>query len=202
HYVTQYGHQKEFMAIKIHNKIDNNGHLMNLYYKYEFGGMYKLKKTNHLQNQHNKDSKKLNCDWKINLLSATGLVRITSFNNHYTEHQLSPDTNIFALINHQFSDDYHDKICHLVINSRCDLSTIRSFITAKYPNQLFLIRDLANIVAQLWREHSVKRNDTSRLLMQLYEYKEIDSNWYIKPLIDPVSNRLHEVFWIDPSQRE
>ncbi|CAG8605704.1 19720_t:CDS:2, partial [Racocetra fulgida] len=161
HYVTQYGHQKGFMTIKIRNKIDNNGR-----------------------------SKKLNCDWKINLSSATGLVHITSFNDHYTEHQLSPDTNIFAPINRWFSDDCRDEIQHLVINDRCNLSTIRSLITTKYPNQLFLTRDLANIVAQLWREHS------------LYEYKEADPNWYIKPLIDPVSNRLCGVFWMDLGQRE
>ncbi|CAG8732725.1 28765_t:CDS:2 [Dentiscutata erythropus] len=60
--------------------------------------------------------------------------------------------------------------------------------------------DLANVVAQLQREHHIEGNDASRLLTQLYEYKEMDPNWYIKPLIDPISNRLREIFWIDPGQ--
>ncbi|CAG8824586.1 25154_t:CDS:1, partial [Cetraspora pellucida] len=202
HYVTQYGHQKGFVAIKIRSKTDHNGHLTNLYYKYEFGGTYQSKKTNNLQNQHNKGSKKINCDWKVNLSSATSMIRITSFNDHHVEHQLSPDTNIFAPVNCRFSDDCHKEIRHLVVNGRCDLSTIRSLISAKFPDQLFLTRDLANVVAQLRREHKVEGNDASRLLSQLYEYREKDSNWYIEPLIDSISNRLRGIFWMDPGQRE
>ncbi|CAG8539390.1 16341_t:CDS:2, partial [Cetraspora pellucida] len=62
----------------------------------EFSRTYQPKKTNNLQNQHNKGSKKLNCDWKANLSFATGVVQITSFNDNHVEHQLSPDTKIFA----------------------------------------------------------------------------------------------------------
>ncbi|CAG8799364.1 18983_t:CDS:1, partial [Racocetra fulgida] len=198
HYVTQYGRQKGFVAIKIRSKTDHNGHLTNLYYKCEFGGTYQSKKTNNLQNQHNKGSKKINCDWKVNLSSATSMIRITSFNDHHVEHQLSPDTNIFAPVNRRFSDDCREEIRHLVVNGRCDLSTIRSLISAKFPDQLFLTRDLANVVAQLRREHKVEGNDASRLLSQLYEYREKDSNWYIEPLIDSISNRLRGIFWMDP----
>ncbi|CAG8848545.1 20053_t:CDS:1, partial [Racocetra persica] len=45
-------------------------------------------------------------------------------------------------------------------------------------------------------------NNASQLLTQLYKYKEIDPNWYIKPLIDSISNQLCGIFWIDPGQRE
>ncbi|CAG8713217.1 18279_t:CDS:2, partial [Racocetra fulgida] len=155
-----------------------------------------------LQNQYNKGSKKLNCDWQLNLLSAMGLIRITSFCNHHIEHQLSPDTMIFAPVNCHFSNECHEDIRHLVVNSRCDLSTIRSLVSAKYSDQLFLTCDLANIVTQLRREHHIEGNDASRLLTLLYEYKEADPNWYIKPLIDPVSSRLRGIFWMDPGQRE
>ncbi|CAG8838410.1 6836_t:CDS:2, partial [Cetraspora pellucida] len=96
-------------------------------------------------------SKKINCDWKVNLSSATSMICITSFNDHYVEHQLSPDTNIFAPVNHQFSDDCREEIRHLVVN-----------------------------------EHKVEENDASRLLSQLHEYREKDSNWYIESLINSI----------------
>ncbi|CAG8542026.1 4126_t:CDS:2 [Dentiscutata heterogama] len=116
HYVAEYGRQKGFVPIKIRNKTDRNGRLINLYYKCEFSGTYQLKKTNNLQNQHNKGSKKLNCDWKANLSFATGVVRITSFNDNHVEHQLSLDTKIFAPVNHRFSDDCREEIRHLTVN--------------------------------------------------------------------------------------
>ncbi|CAG8791529.1 4112_t:CDS:1, partial [Gigaspora rosea] len=114
------------------------------------------KKTNNLQNQHNKRFKKVNCSWRINL-SATDMVRIASFNDHYIKHQLFPDTNIFVPANHQFSDNCHEEIHYLIVNSCCDLSTIWSLIFAKYPDQLFLTRNLANVVANYnksikWKE--------------------------------------------------
>ncbi|CAG8628741.1 1691_t:CDS:2, partial [Scutellospora calospora] len=118
------------------------------------------------------------------------------------QNQHNKDTRIFASINRQFSNECHEDIRYLVVNGRCDLSTIRSFLSAKYPDQPFFTRDLANVVAQLQREYRVKRNDASLLLTKLYEYKEIDPNWYIKPLIDPISNRLRGIFWMDPGQRE
>ncbi|CAG8721889.1 13737_t:CDS:2 [Cetraspora pellucida] len=116
HYIAEYGRQKGFVPIKIHNKTDRNGRLINLYYKCEFSGTYQPKKTNNLQNQHNKGSKKLNCDWKANLSFATGVVQITSFNDNHVEHQLSPDTKIFALVNRRFSDDCCEEIHHLTVN--------------------------------------------------------------------------------------
>ncbi|CAG8782193.1 18064_t:CDS:2, partial [Racocetra fulgida] len=61
-------------------------------------------------------SKKLNCDWKANLSFATGVVRITSFNDNHVKHQLSPDTKIFAPVNRQFSDDCCEEIRHLTVN--------------------------------------------------------------------------------------
>ncbi|CAG8840197.1 2776_t:CDS:2, partial [Cetraspora pellucida] len=95
------------------------------------------------------------------------MIRITSFNDHHVEHQLLPDTNIFAPVNRRFSDDCREEIRHLVVN-----------------------------------EHKVEGNDAFRLLLQLYEYREKDSNWYIEPLIDSISNHLHGIFWMDPGQRE
>ncbi|CAG8639679.1 11574_t:CDS:2, partial [Racocetra fulgida] len=190
HYIDEYGRQKGFIAIKIRSKTDHNGRLLNLYYKCEFGRTYQPKKTNNLQNQHNKGSKKLNCDWKVNLPFATGVVRITSFNDHHVEHQLLPDTEIFAPKNRWFSDECREEIRHLVVNGRCDLAMIRSLISVKYPDQLFLTRDLANVVAQLQQEHKVEGNDASQLLKLLYEYKEKDPDWYIEPLIDSISNCL------------
>ncbi|CAG8683158.1 863_t:CDS:2, partial [Cetraspora pellucida] len=202
HYVAEYSCQKGFVPIKICNKTDRNECLINLYYKCEFSRTYQPKKTNNLQNQHNKVSKKLNYDWKANLSFATGVVQITSFNNNHVEHQLSPNTKIFAPINRRFSDDCHEEIRHLTINGRCDLSTIRSLLSVKYPDQLFLTYDLANIVAQLRREHNVKGSEASQLLKQLYEYREKDPNWYIEPLVDSISNHLCGIFWMNPGQRE
>ncbi|CAG8831931.1 2708_t:CDS:2, partial [Gigaspora margarita] len=98
---------------------------------HEFDGMYQPKKTNNLQNQHNKGSKKLNCNWKV-----------------ICHLQL-----IFAPVNRQFSDKCYKEIHHLVVNGQCDLSTIWSLISIKYPDQLFLTCDLANIMAQLQQEH-------------------------------------------------
>ncbi|CAG8654414.1 6725_t:CDS:1 [Racocetra fulgida] len=146
HYVTQYGHQKGFVAIKIRNKTDNNGGLTNLYYKCEFGSIYQQKKSVNLQSQYNKDTKKLNCKWKLNLLSATDVVRITSFYDQHVEHQLSSDIVIFASINRRFSNEYCKNIRHLLVDDQCDLSTIWSLISVKYPNQLLLTRNLANVV--------------------------------------------------------
>ncbi|CAG8736641.1 17530_t:CDS:2, partial [Racocetra fulgida] len=198
HYVGQYGCQKGFIPVKIRNKTDKNGRLTNLYFKCKFGGTYQPKKIVILQNQHNKGSKKLNCNWQLNLSLATGLIRITSFCDHHVEHQLSPDTMIFAPVNRRFSDECCEDIRHLVVNGRCDLSTIRSLVSAKYPDQLFLTRDLVNIVAQLRRDHHIEGNDASRLLTLLYEYKEADLNWYIKPLIDPVMQQLEDATRILP----
>ncbi|CAG8435362.1 8848_t:CDS:2 [Scutellospora calospora] len=196
HYVAEYGRQKGFVPIKIRNKTDRNRCLINLYYKCKFSRTYQPKKTNNLQNQHNKGSKKLNCDWKANLSFATGVVQITSFNDNHVEHQLSPDTKIFAPINHRFSDDCHEEIRHLTVNGQCNLSTIRSLLSVKYPNQLFLTRDLANVVAQLRREHNVEGSKASQLLKQLYEYREKDPNWYIEPLVDSISNHFIKDFYL------
>ncbi|CAG8735918.1 10888_t:CDS:2, partial [Dentiscutata erythropus] len=128
-------------------------------------------------------SKKLNCNWKVNLSFATGVVHITHFNDNHVEHQLSPDTKIFAPVNRRFSDDCCEEIRHLAVNGRCDLSTIRSLLSVKYPDQLFLTRDLANVVAQLRREHNVERSEASQLLKQLYEFREKNPNWYIESLV-------------------
>ncbi|CAG8729949.1 3407_t:CDS:2, partial [Gigaspora rosea] len=155
HYVAEYGCQKGFVAIKIRNKTNRNGRLINLYYKCEFSRTYQPKKTNNLPIQHNKGFKKLNCNWKVNLSCATGVVRITSFNDNHVEHQLLPDTKIFAPVNRRFSDDCREEICYLVVN-----------------------------------KHNVEGSEASQLLKQLYEYREKDSNWYIEPLVDSVSNRL------------
>ncbi|CAG8739868.1 14517_t:CDS:2, partial [Dentiscutata erythropus] len=151
HYIAKYGCQKGFVAIKICNKTDNARCLTNLYFKCEFGGTYQPKKVDNLQNQHNKGFKKVDCNWRINLSSATGVVCITSFNDHHVKHQLFPDTNIFAPANHRFSDDCREEIRHLVVN-----------------------------------EHKVEESDASRLLKQLYEYRDNDPNWYIEPLIDSI----------------
>ncbi|CAG8799128.1 24451_t:CDS:10 [Gigaspora margarita] len=134
---TIYGYQKGFVAIKIRNKTDNDGCLTNLYYKYEFGGTYQPKKTDNLQNQHNKGSKKVDCNWRINLLSATGMVRITSFNDCHVEHQLSPNTNIFAPANCRFSNDCHEEICHLVVNEHKVEGSDASYLL----KQLYKCRD-------------------------------------------------------------
>ncbi|CAG8591523.1 10053_t:CDS:2, partial [Racocetra fulgida] len=72
----------------------------------EFSGTYQPKKTNNLQNQHN----------KVNLSCATGVVHITSFNDKHIEHQLLPDIKIFAPVNYQFSDNCHKEICYLAVN--------------------------------------------------------------------------------------
>ncbi|CAG8845031.1 3581_t:CDS:2, partial [Gigaspora margarita] len=91
HYIIEYGYQKGFVPIKVHNKINNNGCLMNLYYKCEFGSIYQPKKNVVLQNQRNKGTKKVNCNWQLNLSSATSFVRITSLHDH---HALMPDETI------------------------------------------------------------------------------------------------------------
>ncbi|CAG8758495.1 10786_t:CDS:2, partial [Gigaspora rosea] len=115
----------------MHNKTDKNGCLTNLYYKCEFGGTYQPKKTVNLQNQRNKGTKKVNCTWTLNLLSATGFIRITNLHDLHIEHQLSPDTRIFAPINRQFSDECCEEIRHLVVSGRYDLSTIRSLLSSQ-----------------------------------------------------------------------
>ncbi|CAG8821344.1 32035_t:CDS:1 [Gigaspora margarita] len=161
HYIAQYGCQKGFVPIKIRNKTDKNGRLINLYYKCEFGGTYQPKKTVDLQSQHNKGSKKLNCNWQLNLSLSTGLIHITSLCKQHIDYQLLPDTMIFAPINRRFSNEYHEDIRHLVVNGRCDLSTIQSLVSVKYPEQLFLTWDLANFVAQLQCEYHIEGNDAS-----------------------------------------
>ncbi|CAG8656724.1 23908_t:CDS:2 [Dentiscutata erythropus] len=143
-------------------------------------------------------SKKLNYDWKVNLSFATSVVHITHFNDNHVEYQLSPDTKIFAPVNHQFSDDCREEICYLAVNGRYDLSTIRSLLSVKYPDQLFLTHDLANVVV----EHNVEGSEASQLLKQLYEFRKKDSNWYIELLVDSISNCLRRIFWMNPSQRE
>ncbi|CAG8581769.1 3053_t:CDS:2 [Cetraspora pellucida] len=156
-----YSCQKVFVVIKVHNRTDKNGYLTNLYYKYEFGGTYQPKKTVNLQNQHNKSIKKLNCNWKLNLSSVTDLVHITSlYDNHC-----------------------HEDIQYLIVNDTYDLSTIRSLLSAKYPDQPFFTRNLANIVAQLQREYCVEENDASLLLTKLYKYKEIEEATGILPRV-------------------
>ncbi|CAG8464521.1 11081_t:CDS:2 [Scutellospora calospora] len=164
YYVTQYGRQKGFVAIKIRCKTDHNGHLTNLYYKCEFGGTYQSKKTNNLQNQHNKGSKKINCDWKVNLSSATSMIHITSFNDHHVEHQLLPDTNIFAPVNRRFSDDCHEEIRHLVVNV---IEAIQQCIERENFNEQF----------NLWSQERINYNDNivlrsvfSEIVQQINKY--------------------------------
>ncbi|CAG8829612.1 27217_t:CDS:2, partial [Racocetra persica] len=45
-----------------------------------------------------------------------GLICITSFCDHHVEHQLSPNTMIFAPVNHHFSNECYKDIHHLVVN--------------------------------------------------------------------------------------
>ncbi|CAG8761845.1 26729_t:CDS:2, partial [Dentiscutata erythropus] len=145
-------------TFSICNKTDKNGHLTNLFYKCKFDDTYQAKKTVNLQSQHNKSSKKVNCTWKPNLSLATGFIHIISLDNHHVKHQLLPDTRIFAPINCRFSDKCHKDICHLVVSRQYDLSTIRSLLSSKYPNQPFFTRNLANTVAQLRQEYRVIQN--------------------------------------------
>ncbi|CAG8519290.1 5_t:CDS:2, partial [Racocetra fulgida] len=87
-------------------------------------------------------------------------------------HQLSLDINIFASVNCWFTDDCHEEIRHLVVNDWCDLMTIQSLLSAKYPDQLFLTQDLANVVAQFQHEYQMK--GIKEAICQHIEHKNLN----------------------------
>ncbi|CAG8801253.1 30923_t:CDS:2 [Gigaspora margarita] len=95
-----------------------------------------------------------------------------------------------------------EQIEYYIIHSRCDATMIRHLLQPKYPEHVFLIQDLGNAIQKIKREKGIKLSDAASLLTKLLELQSSNPAWFVKPLIDDMSNRLIGIFWMLPEQRE
>ena len=130
----------------------------------------------------------------------SSLVIITLFKNIYC-YNIFIETFKFASIYRSFTS-VMEEIEFYVVNSYCDVSTIRNLLQSKYQKWVFLTQDLGNAIQKIKRDHNLQSGDASSLLAKLLQLQSENSSWFVKPWIDDTSNRLIRLFWMSPQQRE
>ena len=94
-----------------------------------------------------KESKKQRCMWQINITWRlnSSIVTITKFHSEHN-HEISTKTLQFAPIYKVFTQNIMEQIEYYVVHGRCDASMIRNLLQPKYPNRIFLTKDLGNAI--------------------------------------------------------
>jgi hypothetical protein len=148
-----------------------------------------------LGKERSKGSKKKGCMWQINVNRRVNspIVTVTSFNNEHN-HEISTDTVNFATAYKCFSEEIMEQIEFYVMYGRCDAGTIRNLLQPKYPDRVFFTQDLGNAIQRIKREKGLNLGDAASLLIKLLELQANDPAWFVKPLIDDMSNRLIGIF--------
>ena len=94
------------------------------------------------------------------------------------------------------------QIEYYVIHERCDASTIRNLLQPKYPDRIFLTKDLGNAIQRIKQERGISIGDAASLLLKLLDLQSNDPTRFVKPLLDETSNHLIGIFWMSPEQRK
>ncbi|CAG8612405.1 16866_t:CDS:2 [Dentiscutata erythropus] len=69
----------------------------------------------------------------------------------------------------------------------------------KYPDILFLPYDLS-LTIQSFKQHNKIDNEASALLETLLKNKAQDPNWVVCWRLEPISNSLELLLWMEPTQ--
>ncbi|CAG8493050.1 17701_t:CDS:2 [Gigaspora rosea] len=168
--------QKEGFAWRIQDKkLDKNG------------GFQSKKKTIELSQQRNRKSIKTNCTCYINICWPLSASRpsITKLNLTHYGHALCPDNAHFINVYRQLPQNIIDKI-GFYVDAVPDISqhTLRQLLQGEFKDQLFLDKDLANVIQHFRKGDSTDpakdpENDASNLLRVLRTFKEEDPTWFI-----------------------
>ncbi|CAG8804663.1 7501_t:CDS:2, partial [Racocetra persica] len=140
----------------------------------------KMKKTIELSQQHNQKFVKTGCTCFINIcwpLSAPGL-SITKLSLIHYSYTLCLDNVHFINVYRQLPQNIIDKV-GFYVKAVSDISqhTLRQLLQGEFKNQLFLDKDLANVI-QYFRKGNITdlekdpENDMSNLLKALRMFKE------------------------------
>lgn len=204
HFIEQYALQKHFAIFKHKNETFSDGSCRKRVFKCDLGGRYQEKLSRPILGKvRNKGSKKQGCMWQININRKTNspIVTVTLFNNEHN-HEISAETIKFATAYKNFSEEITEQIEFYVVHGHCDATTIRNLLQPKYPDRVFLTRDLGNAIQKIKREKGLNMGDAASLLTKLLGFQANDPAWFVKPLLDDTSNRLIGIFWMSPEQRE
>ncbi|PKK63389.1 hypothetical protein RhiirC2_717024 [Rhizophagus irregularis] len=136
YYLKKYGRQKGFVIkkyrVEYHKNSSSNScecPVKKRTLTCENSGKYKPNKTKSIAHQRNKESKKTDCKWHVNLSNpeSTNYVHITfAYLQH--NHPINADNKKFATAFRHFNDSVITEIEHAVIYGRCDAHTIRNLL--------------------------------------------------------------------------
>ncbi|CAG8632329.1 20466_t:CDS:2 [Racocetra persica] len=81
---------------------------------------------------------------------------------------------------------------------RCN--RIRNILQPKYLECVFLTQDLGNAIQKIKQKNRIYISDAASLLTKLLKFQSNDHAWFVKLLIDDMSNQLVGIFWMSPKQ--
>ncbi|CAG8602460.1 5264_t:CDS:2 [Funneliformis caledonium] len=144
HYIEQYAMQQYFIIFKAKFEVHSDKTFRKRVFKCNVEGYCKQKLFDlAVGSSKKKGSKKIGCEWQINMTSPKNLslVTITLFKNTYC-HDIFIETLKFTPIYRLFTSEIMEEIEFYIVNGRCDASTIWNLLQPKYPEQVFLTQDL------------------------------------------------------------
>ncbi|CAB5367828.1 unnamed protein product [Rhizophagus irregularis] len=143
----------------------------------EYTGKYKPKKLKPIDQQRNKEYKKMDCKWYINLSK--------------------PESNNFVCITFIQSEHNHELLAD---NIRFAAKFQRNLLQLLFSNQIFFTQDLSNAIQKIKREKQISSSDASVLLKFLLKQQKEEPIMFVQPLINVDSDRLCGIFWMTANQ--
>ncbi|GBC35237.2 hypothetical protein GLOIN_2v1775064 [Rhizophagus irregularis DAOM 181602=DAOM 197198] len=135
--------------------------------------------------QRNKEYKKMDCKWYINLSKpeSNNFVCITFIQSEHN-HELLADNIRFAAKFQRFDQSVMKEIECAVIYERYDAYTIRNLLQPLFPNQIFFTQDISNAIQKIKREKQISGSDASVLLKFLLKQQKEEPMMFVQPLIN------------------
>jgi len=176
HFVKQYALQKNFAVYKHKYKIFLNDTCKKRVFKCDLGGRYQEKLSKPvLSKVKNKESKKLEYMWQININQKrdSPIVTVILFNKEYN-YKIFVEILKFVNAYKNFSKEIIEQIEFYVVHGRCNAITIRNLLQLKYPDHIFLTQDLENAIQRIKRKKGLNLGDVASLLIKLLEFQASD----------------------------
>ena len=87
-----------------------------------------------------------------------------------------------------------------VVKGRMDSASIYPLPINDYPQNTINKRDLYNAVYNIHQQNDPGDFDASQMIKNLFDWKDEDARWIVKPRIESISRRPTSILWMSLSQ--
>jgi hypothetical protein len=183
-------------------KMNNDEDAVKRTFLCKHAGTNKVDKTTTISEQRNKTSCRINCPWHVNInKKGEGIYMVTTFVNEHKDHTLNPQTTYFSSQFRKLTEDMLADIRFWTLEG--DLSATKQYrmLTSKYQCTI-IKQDLYNAINMFRRKKEPAKKNAFNIINSLLEKKANESEWIVEYQIDPISQSLTHILWMEPQQVE